>query len=151
MNDNAVAETVLLPVSEAASRLGLSPIAVRSRVRRGSLPSRRGNTGQILVEVPAHAAAHTGKVAGTSADASAGTFAGTSTAAELEVEIDALRRELAYAQGERDASAAIAAAKVEAAERIIGELRAERDRLAAELANARKGWLERVLEAVRRR
>jgi hypothetical protein len=28
---------------------------------------------------------------------------------------------------------------------------AERSRLAAELAEARKGWLERVLEAVRRR
>jgi hypothetical protein len=52
-----------------------------------------------------------------------------------------LRRELAYAQGERDVSAAIAAAKVEAAERIIGELRAERDRLAAALADAaRAGW-----------
>jgi hypothetical protein len=62
-----------------------------------------------------------------------------------------LRRELAYAQGERDASAAIAAAKVEAAERIIGELKGERDRLAAALTDARKGWLERVLEAVRRR
>jgi hypothetical protein len=36
-------------------------------------------------------------------------------------------------------------------ETVIGDLRAERDRLAVELVQARKGWLERVLEAVRRR
>jgi hypothetical protein len=32
-----------------------------------------------------------------------------------------------------------------------GDLRAERDRLTADLAEARKGWLERLLEATRRR
>jgi hypothetical protein len=32
----------------------------------------------------------------------------------------------------------------------LANLRAERDRLAAELAEARKGWLVRVLEALRR-
>jgi hypothetical protein len=150
MTDSDAAETVLLPISEAASRLGLSTIALRSRVRRGSIPSRRGNAGQILVEVPANAATHAGKVAGTSADAV--------VLADLEAEVDALRRELAHAQGERDAASAIAAAKVEAAERIVAELRADRDRetaradrFEAELAQARKGWLERLLEALRRR
>jgi ABC-type branched-subunit amino acid transport system substrate-binding protein len=33
----------------------------------------------------------------------------------------------------------------------LAAVEAERDRLAAELALARKGWLERVLEAVRRK
>jgi hypothetical protein len=66
MTDSASAETFLLPVSEGASRLGLSPLALRARVRRGSIPSRRGNAGQILVEVPANAAAHAGKIASTS-------------------------------------------------------------------------------------
>jgi hypothetical protein len=33
----------------------------------------------------------------------------------------------------------------------VADLRAERDRLAVELIEARKGWLERLLEAVRRR
>ena len=36
------------------------------------------------------------------------------------------------------------------AENLAAE-RARNDRLAAELAEARKGWLERLLEAVRRR
>jgi hypothetical protein len=34
---------------------------------------------------------------------------------------------------------------------VLARSDAERDRLAAELAEARKGWLERVLEAVRRK
>jgi hypothetical protein len=33
----------------------------------------------------------------------------------------------------------------------VADLRAERDRLAAELAEARKGWLERLIEAIRKR
>jgi hypothetical protein len=45
---------------------------------------------------------------------------------------------------------AAAVAKVEAAERVITELRTTLDASRAELADARKGWLERLLEAFRR-
>jgi hypothetical protein len=48
--DNA---TVLLSVTEAASRLGLHPAALRSRIRRGNVAVKRGNSGGLLVEVPA--------------------------------------------------------------------------------------------------
>jgi ribosomal protein L29 len=57
--------------------------------------------------------------------------------ADLEAEVDALRRELAHAQGERDAASAIAAAKIEAAERIIAELRTM-------LSEARRAWRRHV-------
>jgi len=44
--------TVRLPTAEAATRLGLTPAGVRSRVRRGSLRAEHGSSGQLLVEVP---------------------------------------------------------------------------------------------------
>jgi hypothetical protein len=153
----APAPAILLRVSEAAPRLGLSAIALRSRIRRGSVAARRGNAGQLLIEVPAdapvHAIAHTGEGASNGASA-----APPSPIEDLQAEIDALRHELSEVKAQRDAASAIAAAKVEAAERIIAELRTARDRETAradrseaELAQARKGWLERLLEAVRRR
>ena len=43
--------TVLLSITEAAGRLGVHPSALRSRVRRGSVAAKRGNSGQLLVEV----------------------------------------------------------------------------------------------------
>ena len=44
--------TTVLPMAEAAARLGLSVDAVRSRVRRGHLETRRGNDGKTLVLLP---------------------------------------------------------------------------------------------------
>ena len=44
--------TTVLPMAEAASRLGVSVDAVRSRVRRGHLETRRGNDGKTLVLLP---------------------------------------------------------------------------------------------------
>ena len=41
-----------LTLSEAASRSGLHREALRARAKRGQLPSRRGNTGQVLVQLP---------------------------------------------------------------------------------------------------
>src|SRR5687768_12783831 len=39
-------------LSEAASRSGLHREALRARAKRGHLPSRRGNLGQVLVQLP---------------------------------------------------------------------------------------------------
>jgi hypothetical protein len=47
--------TVLLPLAEAAPRLGLHPSALRSRIRRGLVTAKKGNDKRILVEVPANA------------------------------------------------------------------------------------------------
>jgi hypothetical protein len=44
--------TTVLPVADAAVRLGVSVDAIRSRVRRGHLETRRGNDGRTLILVP---------------------------------------------------------------------------------------------------
>jgi hypothetical protein len=44
--------TTVLPVADAAARLGVSVDAIRSRVRRGHLETRRGNDGKTLILLP---------------------------------------------------------------------------------------------------
>jgi hypothetical protein len=105
-----------LPMAEAASQLGLNPVALRSRLRRGQYRARKGNDGRVMVEVDARSS-H-GQAAVTAED-------------ELRVELDILRREhavaLEKARGELE-TARIAQARAEAErdslERLIGELRA---------------------------
>ena len=43
----------MLPLAEAARRLGKSQDAVRSMIRRGRLTAVRGNDGRLLVPIPA--------------------------------------------------------------------------------------------------
>src|SRR3954470_23401299 len=54
-DDTTVSPTILLPLAEAASRLGLHPSALRSRIRRGAVTAKRGNDKRLMVEVPANA------------------------------------------------------------------------------------------------
>jgi hypothetical protein len=61
-----------------------------------------------------------------------------------------LRAQVTDLRAERDMQAAAHTRERETLQTVIGDLRTERDRLAAELALARKSWLERVLEALRR-
>jgi hypothetical protein len=42
-----------LSLTEAAEQTGLDREAIRSRARRGFIPSRKGNRGQLLVQVSA--------------------------------------------------------------------------------------------------
>jgi hypothetical protein len=46
-------ESPWLSLTEAAQRSGLSREAVRARARRGLVPSRKGNRGDTLVQLPA--------------------------------------------------------------------------------------------------
>jgi hypothetical protein len=127
-------------VDEAATRLGLSKDAVRKRIRRGSLESRRGNDGSVRVLVTS--ATRLGPVldtAGHGADA-AGTTA-------LLVENARLAERLA-AEERRSTELQDALAELRA---VLGREQARGDRLESALAEARKGWLERLLEAVRGR
>src|SRR3954451_12029808 len=140
-DEPAASPTLLLPLAEAASRLGLHPSALRSRIRRGLATAKKGNDGRILVEVMANARPDHGEVVTTPED-------------ELRAEVDFMRGQLevarvamAKAEAERDAAIATSVAKVDAAERIVAELRARGDRLEAQLAEARKPWLAKVLEA----
>jgi hypothetical protein len=153
---NALTDTVehWLTVSAAASRLGLTPDGVKSRIRRGTLRSQLGNNRRLLVAVPVSVSAEHSMdgVAERSTDISADGFANhgdrvTDTVnghAGLLVQLARLEERLA-------AQASAHAGERQVLETVIVDLRGERDRLAAELADARKGWLERLLEAVRRR
>ena len=115
----ATAPMVLLPLAEAAPRLGLHPAARRSRICRGAVKARKGNDGRLLVEIPADArAVH---------DA-----ASASPDDELAAELDYLRGELMHTL-ERAARAEERAAAV----------RELADRLTAELAEARRPWWRR--------
>jgi hypothetical protein len=107
----------------------------------GSNNGRKGNAGQWLVQVPTESDpvsnGHDSDVAESLAD--------------LREELTESRVAAARAEAERDTQASAHTRERETLQAVIGDLRTERDRLAAELADARKGWLERVLEAVRRR
>ena len=115
-----VSPTILLPLAEAASRLGLHPSALRSRIRRGAVTAKRGNDKRLMVEVPANTEPRH-DVATISPDD------------ELAAEIDYLRDALMVAR-ERAVGAEERAAAV----------RELADRLTAELAEARRPWWRKL-------
>jgi hypothetical protein len=146
-----------LTQTEAAVRLGWHIERVKAAARRGKLERRKNNQGQWLVlvmpELLPRATQSNGNGSalgayGTANGAGQGTaeialgdaHAVALAMAELREELTEARVAAAHAEGK---AAALAAA--------LDYEHAERSRLAAELAEARKGWLERLLEAVRRR
>jgi DNA-binding Lrp family transcriptional regulator len=138
-DDAATSPTLFLPLAEAASRLGLHPSALRSRIRRGQVTAKRGNDKRLLVEVMANVQPRHEEAMASPDD-------------ELAAEIDQLRSQLesahlavARAEGARDTAVATSTAKVDAAERIITELRAMLDIAKAELADARRPWWRRLV------
>src|SRR4051794_15853963 len=139
-DETTASPTLLLPLAEAASRLGLHPSALRSRIRRGLVTAKKGNDGRILVEVMANARPDHGEVM-------------TTPEEELRAEVDFMRGQLeaarvamAKAEAERDAAVATSAAKVDAAERVVTELRARADRLEAGPAEARRAGVAKGRE-----
>ena len=124
-----------MPLAEASRRLGLTVDALRHRIRKGELDSRRGNDGRVLVLVGGEPPA-SGKLADDGAELALlrdELADATTRASRAEGELAGLREALAEARG------ALAAE------------RAGRDRLEAQLAEARKPALVRLLEAFRRR
>ena len=95
-----------LSLSEAAQRSGLAREAIRAKARRGRIPARKGNNGQILVQLPAVLLAGAGQgEAGAQAD----------LLADLLAEVAELREQVARTEAERDAAESVAEAQVEAA------------------------------------
>ena len=101
MND----ELPWLPITEAADRSGMNRETLRSRARRGLVPTKRSNAGQILVQVPT----------GTATASDQGT---NEALTELQEEIADLRTRLTRAETELALVKDVAAAEVEAARRI---------------------------------
>ena len=127
---------------EAARRLGVTTRAIRGRIRRGTLESRpRGNTGRE-VYLPSSAVA---------------TLTLPHPAVlpqDADSEVERLRAELADTLDEL-AEVRVALARAEgqltARTEVVDALRADRDRLAAEVADLRRPWLARLLDALRQR
>jgi hypothetical protein len=158
--DNGEA-TSWLSVDETRRRLGLSRDAVYKRIKRGSLESRRGNDGAVRVLVTSTTPSVA--VLDLSTDTSTpavGQAADTPLVVRLLAQLEEAREgqehwrdtaetarlEAATMRAERDAAREQAAR----AEGALTREQARADRLEAELALARRGWLERVIEALRR-
>jgi hypothetical protein len=128
-------------IAEAARRIGITPKAVRERVRHGTLAWKpHGNVGRLVLvtEPPREPSASPGEPPRPHGES------GDEGAAELVAD---LREALA----EERVARARAEGRLEAELRRADELRAERDRLEADLREARKPWVVRVVETIRRR
>ena len=149
-----------LTLAEIAARTGRHIDAVRSWAHRGRrterLRTQKNNRHELQVWFTPELAPEL--ATGTASVASFTALAGDEVAAEAATELRARVDELTEALIQARVSQARAEGELAAEARHSADLRAaldhERartDRLAVELAEARKGWLERLLEAVRRR
>jgi hypothetical protein len=149
-----------LKLAEAAPQLGLTIDGLRARIKRGQITTRKGNDGRLLVSVaangaePSHEPSQNGSEAG---HESAHELAGTgSDGAGHNLLLDLLdaRERAARAEGElaglREALTTEARRSTDL-QAVLKLERARADRLEAALALASKGWLERLLEAARKR
>ncbi len=121
-----------LALSDAASRLGVSVDALRSRIRRGSLRARRGNDNRLFVQVPVNLRL----VGDEDSDEARQVDDQSDLVAELQHEIGDLRERLARAEERARAAEEAAAVKVAAKNDLIAELKAM-------LAEARQPWWRR--------
>jgi hypothetical protein len=128
-----------LSQSEAGARLGWKLNKVIAARRSGRLQGRKGNRGEWLVFVPDGLLQAEAEPSHSPAEAE--------LEAGLREEIAELKHALGRAEGR---SEALLQQVSSLADNLAAE-RARGDRLEAALAEARKGWLERLLEAVRRR
>ena len=154
-----------LTINEAAKRTGWLPDKIRSDRRRGRLQSRKNNAGEWLVLIPPEAQTmpdeppgHANDHADGHATSQAESQAMAMPPAWLLEELAELRERLGHAEGRAagmaehmaSMSAGMAAERASMAESLAME-RVRGDRLEAALVEARRGWLERLLEAVRKR
>jgi hypothetical protein len=115
-------ESPWLSLTEAAQRSGLSREAVRARARRGLVPSRKGNRGDMLVQLPADLLS--GNVQGGDQGVS---VAPSTLESDLLAEVAELREKLARAESRLESDLAAAestrAAQVAAKDEVIADLR----------------------------
>src|SRR3954469_5817833 len=117
-------------VREAARRLGVTPKAVRDRIKHGSLEARpKGNLGREVLLPPGAATRENDEgLPGETTGEAVPTLPGEG--AELLEEMAGLRHALGLAGGELAAKDAL-----------VAELRGRAERVEAALAEARKPWL----------
>ena len=146
-------EASWLSLAEVGRRTGRHPDTLRAMIRRGRLSGRKSNSGAWLVQMPV-----SGSDPERRPDVSGGSPEGYRNGSGSDPDIDPDERDF-LRQELLDARERVARAEGELAAEarrsidllaVIGDLRTDRDRLAAELAEARKGWLERLQEALRK-
>lgn len=133
-----------LSLTEAARLTGLDREAIRSRARRGLLPSRKNNRNELLVQVPADLVTDPDRaVTGDGRPLAEEVTALRAAMADLLAEMTDLKTALARSEAQVEAARAVAVAdvataraEVEAKERYIAKL----EEL---LAEARKPWWRR--------
>ena len=137
-------------LAEAGRQLGLSRGALCKRIARGRLEARKGNDGRVQVLVTSETESgrsQDGQGDGVDSVHLNGISVSTSPDAIFLVQVARLEERLAAStRRESDLQALVVDLR-----RDREALQATIDRLAAELVEARKGWLERLIEAVRRK
>lgn len=148
------AEDPWLGLTEAAQRSGLAREAIRARARRGQVPSRKGNRGELMVQLPAELL--TGHSQGESGPGRVEARMWADLVTDLTSEAAELRERLAKAETEARAAEAVAEAKVEAARDVasarvsaakleVAAVRELADRLTVEIADARRPWWRKLI------
>jgi len=132
-----------LTLSEAASRSGLHKEALRARAKRGQLPSRRGNLGQVLVQLPPDLLSHAHSPAHDGAQAQLEHLA--EVVRDLEQELSEIRERLVKAEAERDASARTGETEARLLREVLEREQLRADSLAQELRDLRRPWWQRLL------
>src|SRR3954469_21855335 len=142
----------LLTLAEAGKRLGRHPEALRALVRGHRLPARRDNLGRLLLRLADLSAPEHARPAHPAEPEHA--HPAQPDPAELREGLAEERVTRARLEGELVARDALLAAK----DSLAGELRealaraeARADRLEAALAEARRPWLLRLLDGLRRK
>jgi hypothetical protein len=130
-------------LSEAASRSGLHKEALRARAKRGHLPSRRGNLGQVLVQLPpdlldpAHPSTHDGAHGQLEQLAE--------LVRDLEQELSEVRERLVKAEAERDAAVRTGEKEACLLREVLEREQVRADALAQELRELQRPWWQRLL------
>ena len=155
MTDPAAGSGSWLTVSEAATRTGLHIDRLRSMIRRGKLEKRRGNRGEWLVLVPAEMVTGSDQ-AKASADRVDGSAEGGSDQVDGSVMLKLTEALTELAALEHELGAALTRSAVAEAEtanlrEALAKSEARGDWLEAQLAEARKPALLRIVEMFRRR
>ena len=147
-----------LSLTEAAAVSGLAREAIRARVRRGLITARKGNRGELMVQLSAGLVAEVGQgeaaaMAGLVADPTAEVAELRQALARATAEVDTARAVAvagvdtakAVAEARVEAARDAAAARVSAAKVEVAALRELADRLTAELARPRRPWWSRLI------
>src|SRR4051794_17173291 len=145
-----------LTLGEAGRRSGRHPDTLRAMIRRGRLEGQKGNRGEWLVRLPPRVLSGTGPEShpgkpGSAPEGDPEVPEERPDTSGLLEEMADLRHALGRAEGELAAEQRRNAELVATLTAALAKAEARADRLEAALAEARRPWLAKVLEGLRRR